>query len=84
MTFPKLTRPEMARLVEIGDVRLGLASCGLCPATTKRLIAKGLVSARGGYITATGRVVWQPDAVLTDLGREVLAGLPLPAQDGGP
>ena len=66
--LPKLTKPEMARLVEIGRDQLWGSKVSVQPATTNRLRAKGLVRtearARGSY------------AVLTPAGRDVLAGLP--------
>lgn len=75
----KLTKPEMARLVEIGQqCRRGRANCGQSPGMTARLIAKGLVRTEGGKVAKIGRIVWHADAIITDSGLAALAGLPAP------
>lgn len=66
--LPKLTKPEMARLVEIGAEPVWGCKVTARPATTLALKAKGLVR--------TEARVRASYAFLTPAGREVLAGLP--------
>ncbi len=73
MTEPvKLTKPEMARLIEIeGWWRRYKShpSCGQKPKVTASLIALGLVHPRGGKVAKSGRIMHHADAMLTELGR---------------
>ena len=69
--LPKLTKPEMARLVEIGRNAPFRCYTSCKPATTAKLIDMGLVAKGRRALCMTEFPV-----SLTPAGREVLASLP--------
>lgn len=78
--LPRLTKPQMARLVEIGTSRFR-PSFGTAPVLTSNIQHLGCVEPKGGRVARSGRVMEHAEAVLTPLGIRILATLPGPEFD---